>query len=315
MTYEDLLVNVASEDSRLVVLTAENRASIRTIPDKLGDRFIDTGITEQTMIGISAGLALRGRIPVVHALATFLTMRAFEFIRTDIGIAHLPVKLVGYVPGFLSTANGPTHQAVEDISLMRSIPGMRVFCPADLDDLINGMESVIKDPHPWYIRYPEEIHANYKHKIFKIGKAEVLEEGEDITILTYGLMVHESLKVAELLNEKGYHAGVINMRTLEPADQQSIVSLSKKTKLIVTIEDHFIRGGLYSIVAETLFKQKILFDVVPIALNQHWFKPGLLPAILNYEGFNASRLVHKIESHFIATQKKTHELHPMAFDI
>ena len=112
-------------------MTAENRALVRNIPGRLGNRFIDTGITEQTMIGAAAGLALRGRIPVVHALASFLTMRAFEFVRTDAGIPNLPIKLSSFIPGFLSDGNGPTHQAVEDISLMRGIPNMTVFAPAD----------------------------------------------------------------------------------------------------------------------------------------------------------------------------------------
>ena len=112
-SYADCLGDLARRDERVVVMTAENRAAIRALPASLGPRFIDTGITEQTMVGMAAGLALRGRLPVVHALATFLTMRAFEFIRTDVGIPALPVKLVGYVPGILSEANGPTHQALE----------------------------------------------------------------------------------------------------------------------------------------------------------------------------------------------------------
>src|SRR5436305_13855158 len=127
MTYEELLEEIAAEDERLVVMTAENRAAIRNLPSKLGNRFIDVGICEQTMVGAAAGLALRGRTPVAHALATFITLRAFEFIRSDVGIGNLPVKLVGGVPGFLSDANGPTHQAVEDIALMRGIPNMQVF--------------------------------------------------------------------------------------------------------------------------------------------------------------------------------------------
>ena len=129
MTYENLIRETALADDRLMVLTAENRALIRTLPPILEGRFLDTGITEQTLIGAAAGLALRGRIPVVHILACFMTMRAFEFIRTDVGIPHLPVKFSGFVPGFLSDGNGPTHQAIEDVSLMRGIPGMTVFAP------------------------------------------------------------------------------------------------------------------------------------------------------------------------------------------
>jgi transketolase len=145
MSYEETLLSLATADPRVVVMTAENRAAIRNLPPKLGARFIDVGICEQTMIGMAAGLALRGRIPVAHALSTFLTLRAFEFIRTDVGIPGLPVKLVGAVPGFLSEANGPTHQAIEDIAIMRGIPGMKVFCPLDDHDLASALPALLAD--------------------------------------------------------------------------------------------------------------------------------------------------------------------------
>jgi transketolase len=146
MSYEELLTEIALSDERFIVMTAENRALVRNIPAKLGTRFIDTGITEQTMIGAAAGLALRGRIPVVHALASFLTMRAFEFVRTDAGIPNLPLKLSSFIPGFLSDGNGPTHQAVEDIALMRGIPNMTVFAPADEDDLVKMLPQIWNHP-------------------------------------------------------------------------------------------------------------------------------------------------------------------------
>ncbi|MCA9971449.1 MAG: hypothetical protein KC425_14585, partial [Anaerolineales bacterium] len=153
MTYEDALRDIVLADERYVVMTAENRAAIRGLPAVLHGRFIDTGISEQAMVGMAAGLALRGRVPVLHALATFLTMRAFEFIRTDVGIGRLPVKLVGGVPGFLSDGNGPTHQALEDVALMRGIPGMGVFSPADEQDLVIGLPEVLASERPFYIRY------------------------------------------------------------------------------------------------------------------------------------------------------------------
>src|ERR1700749_381568 len=148
MTYEELLTETALADERYVVMTAENRALVRNVPAALGARFIDTGITEQTMIGMAAGLALRGRIPVGHALAPFLAMRAFEFIRTDLGIAHLPVKLSGYIPGFLSHGNGPTHQSIEDVAIMRGIPGMEVYSPADEHDLVKMLPAIWASPAP-----------------------------------------------------------------------------------------------------------------------------------------------------------------------
>src|SRR5215471_13519638 len=176
MNYEELLLQTALNDERYVVMTAENRALIRNLPAQLGNRFIDTGITEQTMIGMAAGLALRGRIPIVHALAPFLTMRAFEFVRTDIGIAHLPVKLSGYIPGFLSDGNGPTHQAIEDVAIMRGIPGMQVYCPADEDDLVKMLPDVWSSPAPAYVRINHK-KGNFDHAPYVPGKAEVISEG------------------------------------------------------------------------------------------------------------------------------------------
>jgi len=298
MTYEDKLYQLARKNENIMVLTAENRAAIRNMPENLGKRFIDTGITEQTMIGMAAGLALRGRIPVVHALASFLTMRAFEFIRTDIGISHLPVKLVGYVPGFLSEANGPTHQAIEDVSLMRSIPGMRIFCPADVDDLLIGLEDIVADPHPWYIRYNHLPAVADHYNNFGIGKSERFFSGNDITIIVYGTLFAQAYQACELLKENGIHVQLTNLRTLEPIDENSIISALLESNLVVTLEDHFSRGGLYSIVSEIAMKTKLQANVLPLDLQLKWFKPTLLNRLLTHEGFDAEAIAAKVYNYF-----------------
>jgi transketolase len=175
MTYEEQLKQLVETRDDIVVLTAENRAAMRNITGLLGNRFVDFGIAEQTMIGAAAGLALRGRIPICHALATFLTLRAFEFIRTDVGISGLPVKLVGAIAGFLSEANGPTHQAIEDVSILRGIPNMRVLCPTDAEEQAEALAAMIADPHPAYMRY-NALPQTFEHKTtFEIGKAELLK--------------------------------------------------------------------------------------------------------------------------------------------
>ncbi len=284
---------MAAADERIVVMTAENRAAIRNLPASLGPRFIDVGICEQTMIGAAAGLALRGRMPVAHALATFLTLRAFEFIRTDVGIAHLPVKLVGAVPGFLSEANGPTHQAIEDIALMRGIPGMRIFCPADEPDLVSAMPQVLEDPHPWYIRY-NALPATVDHAPFAIGKAEQLTTGSDVALFTYGFLLREALRAAEILRSQGCSVRVIHMRTLAPFDEEIIVRTAEETQMLVTLEDHLVTGGLYSIVSETLVTHRTNARVVPIALDHRWFKPALLTEVLRYEGFTGEQIAERI---------------------
>lgn len=299
MNYEELLYRLIKEDERIVILTAENRAAIRNLPDKISDKFIDVGIAEQTMVGMAAGLALRGRIPVVHALATFLTMRAFEFIRTDIGIGDLPVKLIGAVPGFLSDGNGPTHQAIEDISLMRTIPPMNVFCPSDEDDMLLGLKDVLLYPSPFYVRYNNSRPPVEHKKEFRIGKAEVISEGRDIMILTYGILLRQAIEAADILRTEGRSVGIINMRTLKPIDEEIIKKICRRDILLVTLEDHFITGGLYSILSELLVKYRLRCNVLPIALENKWFKPAMLAEVLDYEGFSAEKIAGRINKELI----------------
>jgi len=293
MTYEELLTQTALADEQIIVMTAENRALVRNLPAVLGKRFIDTGITEQTMIGAAAGLALRDRIPVVHALAAFLTMRAFEFVRTDVGIADLPVKLSGFIPGFLSDANGPTHQAIEDISIMRGIPNMTVFAPADEDDLIKMLPEIWDSEDPAYTRINTR-QTSYVHAPYEFGKAEVVAEGADVTILTYGLLFEQALIAVEILRNEGLSVGLINMRSLKPVDEEAILNAASQSKLLITLEDHFLTGGLYTIVAEVLLKYATTARVLPIALNDKWFKPALLPDVLHHEGFTGKQIAEKI---------------------
>jgi transketolase len=302
MSYEELLTDIALANQQVIVMTAENRALVRNLPGKLGPRFIDTGITEQTMIGAAAGLALRGRIPVVHALAAFLTMRAFEFVRTDLGIANLPVKLSGFIPGLLSDGNGPTHQAIEDISIMRGIPNVTVFAPADEDDLVKMLPQIWDSPNPAYTRINTR-KTWYNHEPFILGKAEVVAEGTDVTILTYGLLFEQALITVDILKSEGLSVGLINMRSLKPVDEQAILKASAKSKLIVTLEDHFVTGGLYSIVAEVLLKYQTTARVLPIALNNKWFKPALLPDVLQHEGFTGKQIAEQVLGYKTAHQQ------------
>ena len=294
-SYEDALHRLAEEDERLIVMTAENRAAIRTLPERLGPRFIDVGIAEQTLVGMAAGLALRGRIPVIHALATFLTQRAFEFIRTDVGIPGLPVKLVGSFPGFVSEANGPTHQAIEDVALMRGIPNMRVFCPADLDDLLIGLDTVLRDPAPYYIRYNAQSPVVTHTPDFAPGRAEVLAEGRDATFLTYGVLFSECHQAAERLRKNGLSVGLVNLRTLKPVDRESPGRArpflpaprgrSKTTSRPAACIPSWPRPcSTPGVTAETLC----------LSLPDRWFKPALYPALLEHEGYTPEALARKV---------------------
>lgn len=293
-TYESTLLGLCQADPRLVVLTAENRAAIRNLPEQLGGRFIDTGICEQTMIGMAAGLALRGRIPIVHALATFLTLRAFEFIRTDVGIGRLPVKLIGGVPGFLSEANGPTHQAIEDVAILRSIPGMEIVCPADEDELVRALPEIVASPAPTYVRYNARP-AVVRHRTpFRIGTAEVLSTGDDVALLVSGFLLEEADRARAMLEDSGVRVRLVNLRTLAPIDTAAVLSAAAGCRLLVTIEDHFRTGGLRSIVAETLLDAGTSCPVLSFALDGRWFRPALLRDVLTYEGFTGAQIAERV---------------------
>jgi len=292
--YEQTLLDMMAADERIIVMTAENRAAIRNLPKLAPERFIDTGITEQTMVGAAAGLALRGRVPVLHALATFLTLRAFEFVRTDVGLGNLPVKLVGGVPGFLSDGNGPTHQAIEDVSLMRGIPHMHVFCPADEQDMLLGLPHIINSPHPTYIRFNGLKPVIDHDSEFEIGRAEQVSDGTDVAILVYGMLFAQAWEAKALLEAEGLSVRLINVRMPKPIDEEAILRAARETDLLVTLEDHFLTGGLYSIVAETLLRHGETAEVLPFALEERWFRPALLNEVLRFEGFTGEQIAARI---------------------
>lgn len=294
MTYENLLFQLAEADPSVVVMTAENRAAIRGLPQKLGPRFIDVGIAEQTMVGAAAGLALRGRVPVVHALATFLVLRAFEFIRTDVGIPGLPVKLVGGVPGVLSEANGPTHQAIEDIGVLRGIPGMQIVCPADETELLAMLPVVIRSPKPVYVRYNASAASVTHHEPFEFGKAEVLSQGSDVTLLTYGFMLREVWLARERLEKLGIRTRVVNLRSLSPIDERALLSAAAESDLVVAVEDHFATGGLASIFAEVLLKHGRTCNFASFAFDGRWFRPGLLADVLRHERLDGESIAARV---------------------
>lgn len=293
LTYEDTLYSLVSNNENIIVMTAENRAPIRNLPNKIGKKFIDVGIAEQTMIGMAAGLALRGNTVFTHALATFLTMRAFEFIRTDVGIANLPVIMTGFIPGILSEANGPTHQAIEDIGLMRLIPNVHIFSPVDEQDMVNALPELVESRVPWYIRYTNRPSIIEKHSDFKVGKSEEFGSGNDIAILTHGYLFNETMAAAENLENQGYDVCVVNMRTLHPIDEDVIIRHALNSDVLCVVEDHFVKGGLFTIVSEVLTAKNIAVKVIPIGFN-YWYKPTLIKPLLEHEGLTGEAITKRI---------------------
>ncbi len=254
--YGEALVELGAEYPNIVVLDADLAGSTKSGMFKKAypDRFYNCGIAEGNMMSIAAGLAAAGMIPFASSFAMFAVGRAYEQIRNSIGYPRLNVKIGASHGGISVGEDGASHQCIEDISLMRSIPGMVVMCPADYVEAKACVRAAVKYDGPVYMRFgrapvPVVFPEDYK---FEIGKGNVLREGKDVSIITNGLCVAASLEAAEMLAKDGIDAEVINMCTVKPLDEELVVKTAAKTGKVVTAEEHSIIGGLGSAVAECL---------------------------------------------------------------
>lgn len=252
--YGKALVNIGKVNDNVVVLDADLSKSTKTydFSKNFPDRFFNMGIAEQNLIGAACGLASCGKIPFVSSFAMFASGRAFEIIRNSVCYPKLNVKICATHAGITVGEDGATHQSVEDISIMRSIPNMTVLVPADGIETEKMIEEITKFNGPTYVRLgrsavPNVFNDNYK---FEIGKGTILKEGTDVTIIACGIMVNEALKASEILSQEGISAKVVNMSTIKPIDKELIINCAKQTKAIVTAEEHSIIGGLGSSVSE-----------------------------------------------------------------
>ena len=227
---------------------------------KYPERFFNVGIAEANMVGIAAGLAACGKRVFCHSFAVFMTGRAYDQIRNSIAYPGLNVKLVGSHSGLTAGEDGGTHQALEDVSLMRSIPGMTVIWPCDANEAKEATKALLQFRGPAYLRTGrspvENVTPSFANYKFEIGKGIVLQEGSDVTLIAAGLMVQESLKAAKMLEEEGISARVIDMHTIKPIDEELILKAARETGAIVTVENHNRYGGLGSAVAEVLAKHE-----------------------------------------------------------
>lgn len=254
--YGRVLVELGKRYRDLVVLDADLSKSTKTseFAKHYPERFFNMGIAEQNLMGTAAGFALAGKIPCASTFAVFAVGRAFDQVRNSIAYPALNVKIVASHAGITVGEDGASHQSVEDISLMRSLPNMTVIVPADATETARAVEAAVEYRGPVYIRLgrpavPVLFGADYE---FRIGRAAVLREGEDAVIFATGIMVYESLKAAVLLAEEGTETAVVNVSTIKPLDEQTVIGWARKTGAVVTAEEHSIYGGLGSAVAEVL---------------------------------------------------------------
>ena len=288
VSYGNALVELAKEHDEVYVLDADLAAATQTaiFRKEFPERHIDCGIAECNMIGIAAGLAATGKVPFASAFAMFAAGRNYEQVRNSIGYPHLNVKIGATHAGISVGEDGATHQCLEDLALMREIPGMVVINPSDDVEARAAVKAAYEYVGPVYLRFGRlavpviNDHADYK---FEIGKGITLKECTDVSIFATGLEVSEALEAAKMLEKDGISAEVINIHTIKPLDEELVIASATKTGKVVTVEEHSSLGGLGSAVAEVLC-EKAPTKMLRIGVNDKFGESG--PAV---------ELIHKYE--------------------
>ena len=290
--YGNALAKLGTRDD-IIVLDADLSQSTKTIEfQKVNpSHFFNVGIAEQNLMGIAAGIATTGKIPFASTFAIFATGRGFEVIRNSIAYPKLNVKIVATHSGLTVGEDGGSHEAIEDISIMRSIPNMTVIVPADGMETEKVIEAIVEYNGPVYVRLgrpkiPVLFDNNYK---FEIGKHPILKTGDSVTIVACGIMVAKALEAAKKLTTEGINAEVINASTIKPFDEKTLLASVKKTGCVVTAEEHSILGGLGGVVCEILSREYPV-PVVSIGVEDVFGESGSPDALLEKYGLTEERI-------------------------
>lgn len=296
VAYGETLVELGAENEKIVVMDADLSGSTKTGMFKKAypDRFFNAGIAEGNMAGVAAGLAASGHTVFISSFAMFASGRAFEQIRNSIAYPKLNVKICASHAGITVGPDGATHQCLEDIGIMRMLPNMTIINPADAVEARLAIKAAAEINGPVYMRFgrsavPVVFDESYK---FEIGKAAVLKEGTDVTIIASGITVEMALKAYELLEAEGISARIVNMATIKPIDADAIVESAKKTGCIVTCEEHNIIGGLGSAVAEVLC-EKCPVPMVRVGVADKFGRSGSVEDLLERYKLTPAEIVAK----------------------
>ncbi len=297
--YGKALVELA-ETHEFVVLDADLAEATKTcyFAKAYPNRFFDCGIAEANMIGIAAGLAADGKTVVASSFAMFAAGRAFEQIRNSVAYPHLNVKICATHAGITVGEDGATHQCLEDLALMRTIPGMTVINPADAREGAAALKAALETDGPCYIRfgrYAVPVLTEAENFTFEIGKGVTLADGDDVTIVATGMMVAAALEAATALACRGIRARVINIHTIKPLDRELIAKAAAETGAIVTAEEHNVIGGLGSAVAECV-AESCPVPVLRVGVEDMFGRSGKVPPLLKHYGLDAETIVAKVET-------------------
>jgi transketolase len=250
----DTVYELAKQDSRIFFIGSDLGAgTLNRFRDEMPDRFFMEGISEANIVGVAAGLALDGKIPYVHTIATFLTRRCFEQVVLDLGLHNVNVRLLGAGGGLVYAPLGPTHQAIDDLAILRTIPNMTIIAPADAPEMRRAMLQTVDHQGPVYIRIAKGFDPVVTGDgPFRIGTAVPMREGRDATVVTTGITLKLALDAAAQLALDGIDAGVLHMPTIKPLDVEALLAAIDQVPIVLTIEEHTIVGGLGSAVAEVI---------------------------------------------------------------
>ena len=297
--YGEALVALGSERDDFLVMDADLAAATQTGKFKAAfpERFYDCGIAEQNMMGIAAGIAATGKKVIVSSFAMFAAGRAFEQIRNSICYPKLPVIIGATHAGISVGEDGATHQCNEDIALMRTLPGMTIINPADAVEAKKALYAAMELEGPVYLRFgryavPVIFDDDYR---FEIGKANILREGGDVTVIATGLMVNEALIAHELLKSEGISARVINMATIKPLDTAAVLAAARETGAIVTAEEHSVIGGLGSAVSEAVC-EACPVPVIKLGVYDRFGYSGPAGKLLDEFGLRAANIAEKAKA-------------------
>jgi transketolase len=292
-TFGEAVIEAASTNPDVVVLSADSSSGsgMGAFPQKFPDRHFEFGIMEQGVIGFASGLATTGKIPVFAAIAPFVTARPFEMFRNDLGYMKQNVKVVGRCCGLTYDQLGATHHSIDDVAIIRTIPGVTIINPGDPVTIKKAVHAMINHIGPCYLKigspkmpvlYPEDIE-------FRLGKGIVVQDGRDVALIGTGTVLSKAFGAAKLLEEKGISVRLIDMHTVKPLDRDLILSAAREIGKIVTVEEHFIAGGMGSAIAE-ICSQECPAKIRMIGIGDNFASNGPYEELLRQHGLQPEQI-------------------------
>jgi transketolase len=296
---------LAKRDPRVVFIGSDLGAgTLENMHAEFPDRWFMEGVSEQAIIGMAAGLAMEGYIPYINTIATFLTRRCLEQIAIDLCLHRLPVRLIASGGGAVYAPLGPTHMALEDVALLRPLPGMTIVAPADAGEMVRLMEASLEVPGPLYVRIAKgnEPVVTRADDGFAIGRAILMRPAGEVLFVSTGAMTARTLRVAETLSAEGIEAGVLHAHTLKPFDDAGLLAAAAGARLIVTVEEHVRSGGLGSAVLESLSDAESALPVLRLALPDRFSRDyGSQEHVLDVAGLSPAAIASAVRARLAAS--------------